>query len=583
MTQAMVSIDNPDLSALWRDYWATWWHHDIDWPQHRLNCFLTADAARRHARTTGGDGLVSDKPLGRRPFLGALTNAPYLGASALSGALEYNETGHLLTVAPTRAGKGTSQIITNLLLYAGSSLIIDIKGENYGITADYRRRFFDGAKVLKFAPFDDDTHRYNPLDFIRVDEGGVPNSNTYDDTRLLSEMLIPSRSNDDFWDTEARGLLTMILFYVATRDLDPAYRSMRSVIRLLFPTSVPETDPEKPAESPIDRTIRKIKIEAERSENITLEALVTQFIEHDTKVRAGILSTCRAAMSIWLSDRLLRATDESDFEFADLKRSMCRPIEDNPAPTSLYVVIPPEYLREYRSVLRMIVGLAAIGLTRHNAWDNSVDAQAGWLASPPCPVLFLLDEFPQLGYMSPIEQGVAYLAGYGVQLWTFVQSIGQLKEIYKDNWTTFISNAGATCYFGIADPDLCNDLSKQLGKAGEYEIAYTTTSRQEGTSWSDTSGSSDGSSSSRGWEWNSGSSGSNQSSSSSTTDGGSESLTVSGNKRWKEDNVAEPSDIRAMPPSLQLIMLRNKRPVLASLVPFHRCDLFLGRYTEWKP
>lgn len=580
---SIATAETPDLSALWQDYWATWWHHDIKWPQHRLNCFLSADEARSHARTTGGDGLVSDKPLGRRPFLGALTNAPYRGASLASGALEYNETGHLLTVAPTRAGKGTSQIITNLLLYAGSSLIIDIKGENYGITADYRRKFFDGATVLKFAPFDDDTHHYNPLDFIRVDEGGVPNSNTYDDTRLLSEMLIPSKSNDDFWDTEARGLLTMLLFYVATRDDDPAYRTMRSVVRLLFPAHVPNTDTEKQAITAMDRTIRKIRIEAERSNNITLEAMVTQFTEHDAKVSAGILSTCRAAMSIWLSDRLLRATDKSDFEFADLKRSMCRPIEHNPSPTSLYVVIPPEYLREYRSVLRMIVGLAAIALTRRNAWDNPEDAAAGWLATPPCPVLFLLDEFPQLGYMSPIEQGVAYLAGYGVQLWTFIQSIGQLKEIYKDNWTTFISNAGATCYFGIADPDLCNDLSKQLGKTGEYEITYTTTSRQEGSSWSDTSGTSDGSSSSHGWEWNSGSSGYNSGTSSSYTTGESDSVTVSENKRWKDDNVAEPSDIRAMPPSLQLILLRNKRPVLASLVPYHRCDLFRGRYKDWKP
>ena len=62
--------------------------------------------------------------------------------------------GHLLTVAPTRAGKGTGQIIPNLLSWVGSVLVIDIKGENYLRSAGYRKEVLN-QKVIRFAPFEE--------------------------------------------------------------------------------------------------------------------------------------------------------------------------------------------------------------------------------------------------------------------------------------------------------------------------------------------------------------------------------------------------------------------------------------------
>ena len=49
--------------------------------------------------------------------------------------LHYTGDRHLLTVAPTRAGKGVAAIIPNLLTYPGSALVIDPKGENAMVTA----------------------------------------------------------------------------------------------------------------------------------------------------------------------------------------------------------------------------------------------------------------------------------------------------------------------------------------------------------------------------------------------------------------------------------------------------------------
>ena len=52
--------------------------------------------------------------------------------------VSYKGDRHLMTIAPTRSGKGTTQIVPNLLTYAGSALVIDPKGENAAITAEQR-------------------------------------------------------------------------------------------------------------------------------------------------------------------------------------------------------------------------------------------------------------------------------------------------------------------------------------------------------------------------------------------------------------------------------------------------------------
>ena len=50
----------------------------------------------------------------------------------------WNDDRHVMTIAGSRAGKGVSLIVPNLLLYEGSALVIDPKGENARITAGRR-------------------------------------------------------------------------------------------------------------------------------------------------------------------------------------------------------------------------------------------------------------------------------------------------------------------------------------------------------------------------------------------------------------------------------------------------------------
>jgi len=86
------------------------------------------------------------------------------------------------------------------------------------------------------------------------------------------------------------------------------------------------------------------------------------------------------------------------------------------------------------------------------------------------PVLFILEEFPTLGYMRLIEASAGLMASYDVKLWTVLQDLSQLKAHYPKSWETFLGNAGIIEAFGNTDMTTLEYLSKRMGQSLSYQI-----------------------------------------------------------------------------------------------------------------
>jgi type IV secretory pathway TraG/TraD family ATPase VirD4 len=179
--------------------------------------------------------------------------------------------------------------------------------------------------------------------------------------------------------------------------------------------------------------------------------------------------------SVWAYQRLHRVTykaseTENDLEPAPNDFSFEQLRDGN---TSLYLIIPPDYLTEYRAVLRAMVGCAIrelrLSFVNHRNSDVSQEKP---------PVLFILDEFPQLAYMQPIEEALLYLAGYDVRFWFFVQNISQLQLHYKNSWQSFFANTGTQCFFGVSDISTANLVSEMAGTTTthHYSINFNSSS-----------------------------------------------------------------------------------------------------------
>jgi type IV secretion system protein VirD4 len=146
--------------------------------------------------------------------------------------LWYNGPSHVLTMAPTRSGKGVGAVVPTLLRYPGSVVAMDIKGENFAVT--WRQRVRDGGEIFVLDPFritgDHTYHAYaNPFDTI--DTRGPRSDRALDDCKSLAEMLVEEggKENKHFTEEGRSWLAAMMLHVCHEYHGQPAERTLIKV------------------------------------------------------------------------------------------------------------------------------------------------------------------------------------------------------------------------------------------------------------------------------------------------------------------------------------------------------------------
>jgi type IV secretion system protein VirD4 len=335
--------------------------------------------------------------------------------------------GHLLTVAPTRSGKGVSCVIPNLLDHPGSAVITDPKGENYAVTSRWRR--IAGQEVHALDPFDlvGQLAAYNPLDLVDA-EG----PDATDDARLLADMLVLPEGKEGgdqpFWNEEARGLLTGLILHVASSPR-PEARTLCEVRDLLTlpPDSFRELLTAMAASTAADGLVARAAARLQQKAD---------------RERSGVVSTAQSHTHFLDSPRMKRVLGRSTFDFGALKRQAM----------SVYLVLPSDRLESYARWLRLMIASGLLAVTRTRG-------------SAPERVLFLLDEFAHLRRMQPVQRDISLAGGFGVRFWLVLQDLSQLRSTYGDAWPTFLANADVLQAFGTNDWETAEYLSKMTGEA----------------------------------------------------------------------------------------------------------------------
>lgn len=309
------------------------------------------------------------------------------------GGAEYYFDGpeHLLTIAPTRSGKGVGAIIPNLLTVQRSVICIDPKGENAQITAR-RREEFGPVHVLD--PFDvSGRHNctYNPLAGLTPDHPDF-----VDDAASLASALIVTSPNarEPHFEEAARALLRGFIMQVVTAE--PAHR--RNLVTAREYLTYPQKD---------FRVLLKTMSESREAHGV-IASTANVFLGKNEREAASILSTAQEQTNFLDSPQLRRTLQTSDMNFASLK--------DRTA--SVYIVLPQSRLESHGRWIRLLIARALQDMERNRA-------------KPPAPVLFILDEFPTIGDLPVIKTAIGLMAGYGLQIWAFLQNWGQLEELYQ--------------------------------------------------------------------------------------------------------------------------------------------------------
>ncbi|UTW59530.1 type IV secretory system conjugative DNA transfer family protein [Kordiimonas sp. SCSIO 12603] len=339
---------------------------------------------------TRGDKYANSKD--EKVLLGAIEHPEKSGNFE---ALWFGGEGSLVTIAPPGAGKGQAQIIPNLLTYNGSAIVLDIKRENYDLTHEWRRE--NVGPIYKFAPFDKDTHHYNPLDFIAHKD----HAKIWDDAKLMASMIVVQQANPDFWESRAEDMIAAIIAHVKTHS--PAKdQNMNEVLDLLWPTKEGlEVLASEMQSSPIDALRRTGNILPTMPE----------------KQRESIFDSARRYAEIWQSEFVRNITDKTEWLPEDFWK---------PPWKTLYICIPVGRVRTFASVLRVLIGQHIRGLIA--SAPSRRERELGNIPN----ALLLIDEMPQLGYMEPIAESIEVGRSYGLSTWMFAQSMGQIRKAYPD-------------------------------------------------------------------------------------------------------------------------------------------------------
>jgi len=341
-------------------------------------------------------------------------------------SLNYTGDRHLLTVAPTRSGKGVSSIIPNLLTYQGSVLVIDPKGENARVTAMRRGANGLGQTVHIVDPWGITgavASCFNPLDWLSADDEDIS-----ENAMMLADSMITPRSGngDPFWDMEAKALLMGIILYVALDSYEQGQRTLGRVRDII----VSDSD-----------TLNETLIRMGSHPNNIINSTAARTISKEDKLRANVLASLQSHTHFLDSPRIRENLSRSDFKFEELKSSKM----------TVYLVLPADRLETFGRWLRLLVQQAITVNARNIA------------VRPDKPILFLLDEMAALGRLTMVEQAYGLMAGFGMQLWGIVQDLSQIERIYGRGWETFIGNSGVLQYFGSRDQKTADYFSKLCG------------------------------------------------------------------------------------------------------------------------
>lgn len=331
--------------------------------------------------------------------------------------------GHLVTIAPTGAGKGVGCIIPTLLRYPGPVIVVDPKGENAAITARRRQELGQAVHVLDPMGITNLTSaRLNPLDLVDPEHPlGV------DDAVALADamMLKSGDARDQFWVNRARQLLTGIILHVVC-DLPAEMRTMgtvRDVVNRMV------ADP---------RQVVSAFVESRHPEVRAMEPSL-RLTARETL--GGIFAFVQEAVDFVRGPMVRAVLEQSTIEIDAITRG---------EPVSIYLVLPPHMLETHGRLLRLWISSLLTAVTRRRR-------------RPPLSTLFLLDEAAQLGPLPALRQAITLLRGYGLQTWTFWQDATQLKQLYPSDWPTMINNCRVVQCFGANSMLGARDMAGLVG------------------------------------------------------------------------------------------------------------------------
>jgi type IV secretion system protein VirD4 len=353
----------------------------------------------------------------------------------------YTSDRHLLTVGPSGSGKTRRLLVVNALMLKNWTIVaVDVKGVLAALTGPYREsqhpnsvKVIDPFGVLE-REYPGLVERYPFLKSIGFNPVAAldPESDDFpDDARGLAEAIIPVEDRDHpHWERSAQDLVTGLVM------CDRIENGPESSLVALRDWVGAEAET-------LAREIKENLLPLARGRHRAIAPKLNRFtkISGDNRELMSILSAGQTHTTFLDSIAIERDLSKGSIDFGRMKYE----------PMTVYLILPPRYLATHSTWLRLMVTAVLQPLMRS-------------VRPASVPVLFMLDEFAQLGHLPVIENNLALMREYGVKIWPVFQDLAQAKDIYKTRWESFVGNAGVLQSFAPQDVTTRKYLSDLSGQ-----------------------------------------------------------------------------------------------------------------------
>ena len=252
--------------------------------------------------------------------------------------LRHDGAEHVLCFAPTRSGKGVGLVVPTLLSWPGASIVHDIKGENWELTAGLRARF---GRVLLFDPTNANSAAYNPLLEVRKGEWEVR------DVQNVAEVLVDpegSLEKRNHWEKTSHSLLVGAILHVLYAETD---KTLAGVAAFL-------SDPGRPIESTLSAMMTTPHL-GEKGPHPVIASAARELLNKSDNERSGVLSTAMSFLGLYRDPVVAAVTARCDWRIADIVAGA--------KPTTLYLVVPPSDISRTKPLVRLVLNQIGRRLT----------------------------------------------------------------------------------------------------------------------------------------------------------------------------------------------------------------------------
>ncbi len=388
---------------------------------------------------------------------------------------------HICALAPTRSGKGVGLVLPTLLSWPHSVFVLDRKGENYAMTAGWRKHHANNV-VLRFDPAEPNVGcSWNPLAEVRFQT-----RYQVSDAQNIALMVIDDDGkgiSGDHFRSAAFELLNGLILHALYKSLEvgrlPCLQDCGHMLTGVGDFAAPDTENDLDQDEEGDpkallglfHEMRDVELDtandpAAAEAKLVISGVGRRMAGTPARELGSIISTANNALSLYRDPIVGENTSRSDFTISDLM--------DHERPVSLYFITTPRNADRMRPLARLLLTQMVLTLADQMEFDNGRSKTVHLHR-----LLLLLDEFPTLGKLEVFESALAYIAGYGMKAYLICQDVQQLYKAYT-NYESIISNCHIRVAYAPNKVETAEWMSKMTGQMTVVKEQISTSGKRFG-------------------------------------------------------------------------------------------------------